>query len=249
MPGDYHILASIHDEIGMGGFANQMTGRLVDYAQRNGWMGRQIVDLGCGSGESLLWLSQHHYIVTGVDRSPEMLNLAKSYLAQNNVSASLTQGDFRTLNNISGQDMVLALNVLSELDNIRALEQAFKHIHGMLRDGRWLVFDMYTIEGLVTRNQAGYDLEHDSDGLTIFVSNRFDYEKSIQYRDYIIFRQHDTGWERLEAQRSLRAYPIQGVTALVQRSGFNVHHVLNMDMSDHKPSNSTPRVLIFASKK
>lgn len=249
MPGDYHILAGIHQQIGIGGFARQMTGYLIDYAQRNNWMGRNIVDLGCGTGESLLWLSQHHYIITGVDKSAEMLTLARDYLAENNSNASLTQGDLRRVERISGQDMVLALNVLSELENIRELEKAFKHIHTMLRDDRWLVFDMYTIEGLVARNQAGYNLEHDEDGLTIFESNRFDYEKSIQYREYIIFREETQGWQRVEAQRSLRAYPIQALTALVQRSGFAVQHVLNVDMSPHKPGNSTPRVIIFASKK
>jgi len=249
MPGDYQILASIHKQIGIGGFARQMTGHLIDYAQRNNWMGRQIVDLGCGTGESLLWLTKHHYIVTGVDKSTEMLTIARNYLAENNANVSLTQGDLRNVSNISGQDMVLAINVLSELDNIRELERAFMHIHSMLRDERWLVFDMYTIEGLVTRNQAGYNLEHDDDALTIFAANRFDYEKSIQYRDYIIFQKDNNGWQRVEAGRSLRAYPIQALTALVQRSGFNVQHVLNTDLNPHKPGNSTPRVIIFASKK
>lgn len=246
MPGDYRILASIHNEIQIGEFAKQMTGHLLDYAQRNNWLGRQITDLGCGTGESLAWLSQHSYIVSGIDESLEMLKVARQALGEN---VQLTQGDFRTIDSIKEQDMVLALNVLSELNNIRELEQAFKHIHGMLRSGKWFVFDMYTIEGLYQCNQDGYHLEYDDNGLTIFVTNEFEYEKSIQTRNYTIFKQDGDHWQRQETHMVLRAYPIQGVTALIQRSGFAVQHVLNMNMSKHTPGDSTSRVIIFAEKR
>lgn len=246
MPGDYRILANIHNELQMGEYAKRMTGRLLDYAQRNGWMGRQITDLGCGTGESLLWLSQHHYIVSGIDESVEMLKIAQQNLGE---TVQLTQGDFRTIDSINDKDMILALNVMSELNNIRELEQAFKHIHGMLRSGKWFVFDIYSIEGLYKRNEDGYHLEHDENGLTIFVTNEFEYEKSIQTRNYTIFRQEGDHWQRREAHITLRAYPIQGITALVQRSGFTVKHVLNVDMSDHTPGDSTSRVIVFAEKR
>jgi len=248
MPDDYQILARIHDEIHMGGFARNMTGRLVDYAQRNDWMGRQITDVGCGTGASVQWLSQHGYIVTGIDKSPEMLQVAKDNLAAQGMNATMIASDFRAVNEVKEQDMVLCLNVLNELKNIRELEQAFQHIRGMLKDKKFFIFDMYTIEGLVMRNQAGYMLEHDDNGLTIFVKNNFDYEKSIQERNYIIFRQGDDGWQREEAQRVLRAYPIQGVTALVKRSGFDVKHVLTMNMTEYSPSDSTPRIIVLAEK-
>lgn len=250
MPSDYHILANIHEEIHISGFAKQMTGRLLDYAQRNNWMGRQITDIGCGTGESLIWLAQHGYIVTGIDQSSEMLAVVRSMLAMNGLSARTVQGNFLKSQDSSEQDMVLALNTLNELNNIRELERAFQSVHRMLKQGKWFIFDVYTIEGLVQRNQDGYMLEHDNDGLTIFVGNRFDYEKSIQYRDYVIFR--DAGnsqWQREEAVREMRAYPIQGVTALVQRSGFDIQHVLNVDFSDHRPSDSTSRVIVMATKR
>lgn len=249
MPADYHILATIHDEIQMGGFAKQMTGRLLDYAQRNNWMGRQITDLGCGTGESLLWLAQHGYIVTGVDESAKMLTIAQNTLTSKNFNVKLIQDNFRTIDSISDQDMVISINVLSELNNIRELQQAFEHVHGMLKVGKFFIFDMYTIEGLVMRNQDNNNLEYDDKGLTIFVGNSFDYEKSIQDRDYIIFRKQASGWQRQETRRTLRAYPIQGITALAQRSGFSVQHVLNIDMTKYTPGNHTSRIIILAEKR
>lgn len=246
MPGDYRILATIHKELQMGTYAKHITGRLIDYAQHNDWFGRNITDIGCGTGDGLLWLAQHHYIVSGIEQSPEMLAIAKNNL-DNDVR--LIEGDFRSIDSIKDQDMVLALNVFNELNNIRELEQAFKHIHRMVRPGKWLVFDMYTIEGLFKRNQIGYRLEYDENGLTILETNEFDYDKSIQTRNYTIFRQDGEHWKREQANLTLRAYPIQGITALVQRNGFTVRHVLNQDMNEHTPGNPASHVIIFAEKK
>ncbi|GAB5492029.1 MAG: class I SAM-dependent methyltransferase [Phototrophicaceae bacterium] len=248
MPANYHVLANIHDEIQMGSFANQMTGRLLDYAQRNDWLGRNITDLGCGTGESLLWLAQHSYIVTGVDESAKMLTIAQDKLSQNNLNVKLIQDNFQTIDSLSGQDMVLALNVLNELNNIRELQQTFQNIHKMLRSGKFFIFDMYTIEGLVNRNQDKHRLVYDEQGLTILIKNDFDYEKSVQSRQYTIFKEQVNGWQRQEAQSILRAYPVQGITALAQRSGFTIRHVLNMDMSEHKQGDSTARIIILAEK-
>ncbi|MGJ3238247.1 MAG: class I SAM-dependent DNA methyltransferase [Anaerolineae bacterium] len=234
----------------MSEFAKHMTARLLDHAQRHNWMGRNITDLGCGTGESLMWLSQHGYVVTGIDTSAEMLAIAQANLDQRGLTAQLIHSDFQTVTNVTDQDMVLALDILSELSNIRELESAFKHIHGMLGDDRWFVFDMYTIEGLVKRNQEGYQMLHDGPQLTLFASDHFDYEKSIQRREFLIFSQKagETGWQRESAQRVLRAYPVQGITALVQRSGFSIQHVLNMNMSNYSPNQSTDHVIIFARK-
>ena len=52
----YAILASMYESIGMADFAQHMTPRLIDYAQRNEWMGRRVLDLGCGTGASVHWL-------------------------------------------------------------------------------------------------------------------------------------------------------------------------------------------------
>ncbi|MEL7436267.1 MAG: class I SAM-dependent methyltransferase, partial [Chloroflexota bacterium] len=111
MPSNYDILAEIHDEIGIGDFAERMTSRLLDYAQRNDWMGRQIAVLGSGSSESIRWLAQHSYVVTGVEQSQRMLELTQSALDTAGVSAQLILADFRAVTFLP-HDMVLSLYTL-----------------------------------------------------------------------------------------------------------------------------------------
>ncbi|MEP6999757.1 MAG: methyltransferase domain-containing protein, partial [bacterium] len=39
--------------------------------------GTAVLDLGCGTGQHAIRLAQHGYEVTGVDRSPQMLRIAR----------------------------------------------------------------------------------------------------------------------------------------------------------------------------
>lgn len=247
MPGDYRTLAQIHHQIGLGAFAAAMTSRLIDFAQRNDWLGRQIIDLGCGTGASLEWMTRHGYIVTGVDRSAEMLAISKEALSGHSVR--LMEQDIRSVEGIADMDMALALDVMHEFGNLRELEETFKAIAPLVKTGKMFIFDIYTIEGLVERGQRRDSLEYDNNGLTIFIQNQYDYERQIQKREYIIFRQENKIWQRQQTFRILRAYPVQGVIGLVQRCGFEVLHVLNTEFSPHTPTDSTPRVIIYAQKR
>ncbi len=51
--------------------------------------GVNVLDIGCGSGRDLLWLKMHGYDATGLERSP---NLAQ--LARKNSGCSVIEGDF-----------------------------------------------------------------------------------------------------------------------------------------------------------
>jgi SAM-dependent methyltransferase len=249
MPADYSILATIHDEIGMDAFARQITPQLINFAQRNDWLGRQVVDIGCGSGVSLRWLAQHSYIVSGLDASPEMLNIAKQVVASQSLNVTWVQQDILQKTNIPPQDLALCLDTFHEFNSLREIEQALTNMAQLLKSGKLLIFDIYTIEGLVKRNSVGDLLEFDNDRLCIFIRNSFDYERQVQQRDYIIYRkQPDNSWKRQNTQRILRAYPVQAITTMISRCGLEVSFVLNTTLNPYRPGDSTDRVIIVAKK-
>lgn len=245
MPDAYDTLATIHDEIQLGEFAASMTPHLLDAAQRSGWMGRRILDLGCGSGVSLKWLTRHGYLGTGIDRSAAMLNMARQRTGSN---VTLRQQDIRHLEHIDDTDLIIALDTLHELSALRDLEHVFQQAHTLLRADKFFIFDMYTIEGLVQRQQADDTVQHDRDGLLILTRNRYDYERQIQTRSYTIFQRLDDTWERHDTERVLRAYPVQAIAALVQRSGYEIVRVLNPALTDYSPGESAARVFFMVRK-
>jgi len=251
MPGDYDVLATIHSTLNLGAYARTITPHLIDTLQRNQWMGRQIIDVGCGAGETLVWLAQHSYIVTGLDRSGAMLASAQKNLTSANVSARLVEGDIRKVDLPSEYDLALALDVMNEFNSLRELEEVFQRVFQILKQDKLFAFDLRTIEGLIQLSllSDGDALLHDNDGLTIFTQDEFDYERQIQRRKYHIFRQVDDYWQRAMASRTQRAYPIQAITALLQRTGFEVEHVLNEQLQLHTQGESATRVIIVGRKR
>lgn len=250
MPADYAALSPIYNQIGMADFAETITPRLINYVQRSDWLGRRILDMGCGTGTSMQWLARHSYITSGVDNAPQMLEQARARLTQAGLNFTLYERDIRELGNDFGTlDMVLALDVLPEINSLRELEAAFQCAHTVLAEGKLLIFDMYTIQGLTERGQHPEGIVYDDQGLTVFSQNNYDYERQVEERRYMIFQQNGEHWTRSAATRTLRAYPAQAIAALLQRCGFAPPTLVNTDFQPYEPGVSAANRIFFIAEK
>lgn len=250
MPADYDVLAPIYDETGMNNFGASMTPRALDFVQRNDWMGRQILDLGCGTGASLQYLTTHGYIVTAVEKSEVMLERAKNQIDSSRYQVRWLQQDIRALENLSDIDLAIALNVLNELDSLQEINKVFASVQTTLKSGKLFVFDMYTTEGLLERSDIIDNIYFDNQkDLFIVTHDSFDYEKLTQRRDYTIFRQNEAGWQREQASRILRSYSIKAIATQLSRSGLNLLHVLKIDFKPYSPESKNVTRVIFVAQK
>ena len=248
MPANYQALSGIYDEIGMGQFGRDSISRIVNYAQQNGWMGRTFLDVGCGTGASCDFFNQYSYIVSGVDQSPEMLAIARSKYTNN----TFHEQDITQLKDTSMVDMVFSLNVMNELDSLTDIKSAFTNIYNIVKEEKLFVFDMYTIEGLVERYKTGDHLVYrdEDDRAMVFSTNDFDYERQVHLRRYAIFKRTDDNlWQRSEANRILRAYPVQAIVALLQRTGFRLSSLLTDNFERYVPNDSRASRVIFIAQK
>ncbi len=251
MPGDYATLAPIYDTVGMANYTSAVTPKLMDYAQRMDWLGRRIVSLGCGTGGSIEYLSQYPYTITGVDSSPEMLEVARRKMDIPGLSIKWLQLDMRdTGNQIMTADMVLALNVMNELNSLRDLETVFATAFRILESGKLFIFDMMTIQGLSAAGSSSEQVLHDDgQNVTVFSTKDYDYERQIQTINHIIFRQQNGYWNRTEARQVLRTFPVQAVASLLQRNKFNIRTIMNNRLETYEPGVSrADRVIFFAEK-
>jgi SAM-dependent methyltransferase len=249
MPGDYAVLAPVYNQIGMSDFASNVVPRLIEFAQRHDWAGRRIVELGFGTGATAKYLSRIGPVV-GVDESPDMLRVAQEGIQQAGLNVRLVQQDIRSLSGIDPMDIALAINVMNELNSLSDLEAVFKSVRNVLGANRLLIFDIQTIEGLAQNAQARDRMVYDNaDQLTVFTRSEYDYERQAQSNDYTIFHAQDGTWARSQAKVVLRAFPVQAVAALLQRSGYNVSYVLGATLEPYEVGVSrAPRVFFYARK-
>ena len=251
MSGDYATLAPIYETIGMHSFAETITPRLFMHAQANfDWMGRRVLEMGCGTGASARWLAGRGVNITAVDVSAEMLAQARASIDARGLGLTWKRGDIRALDSTYEMvDMVLAIDVMNDLTNLRDLEAAFNMAYRLLEPGKLLIFDLHTIEGLAERGRISSEFIHDDDRLSVFVRNDFDYERQTHNTNYLIFHRQEGLWNREEAAQTLRGFPLTAVAALLQRCGFALRSLLNTNFESFDPAAShANRVLLFAQK-
>jgi SAM-dependent methyltransferase len=248
--GDYAVLAPYYDRIGLAKFAETMTPKMLDVAQRSGWMGRRFLDLGCGTGGCMLWLAGRGYSVTGVDNVPEMMQAAQKVIDEKSLNGSLIEADIRSLEKIGRIDMAMSVGTMNDLDSLRDLEAVFKGMQRILSKDRFFVFTMETIEGLTEMGQAPDRIIHEDRDLIVLSRTRYDFERQVCTIDYDLFEKADAEcWRRQQAKRVLKAFPIQAVASLLRRHGFEVLKVLNTRLETLDLAMAgAPEVIFFAKK-
>ncbi|GAA0461538.1 class I SAM-dependent methyltransferase [Streptomyces stramineus] len=105
--------------------------------------GARVLDLGCGPGVFTVPLARRGFDVTGVDRSPAMLERARKRSADAGVTARYVQADMREYGQPGAFDVVL--NMFTSFgyfedpaDNARVL----RTMHSCLAPGGTLVLDL-----------------------------------------------------------------------------------------------------------
>lgn len=92
-----------------------------------------ILDLGCGTGNHALRLAQRGYLVTGVDRSEEMLEIARSKARDEGTSCEFIHSDLKEVSIGKKFDVVIMMFAVlgyqtENEDVIRALKTVRNHL-------------------------------------------------------------------------------------------------------------------------
>jgi hypothetical protein len=177
-----------------------------------------------------------------------MLRIAQQSVTGSGIAFRLFEGDIRALSDLHDIELALALDVVNDLNSLRDLEAFFGSVAQVLAPEKLLVFDMYTIEGLAERNNVNAVIS-ETDDLTVFLTHHFDFDRQACAASYVIFQREGGGWQRQRITRTLRGFPIQVVTALLQRAGFGIMALLNTRFEPVDPAAMRePRVIVFAQR-
>ena len=134
-------LAYIH-HVGFGDFARDAAPGLLRLLHTARGEGRQVIDLGCGSGIWAAALLRAGYAVTGVDPSSAMLALARQIApAAQFVRTSAYDFDFPACDAVTAIGEVLSY-LPPGAKPAPSLPRLFRHIAGALRPGGLFVFDL-----------------------------------------------------------------------------------------------------------
>ncbi|MBK8026414.1 MAG: class I SAM-dependent methyltransferase [Chloroflexi bacterium] len=244
----YGAIAPYYDSLGMSEFATRIAPQIVHFAHGLDWIGRRVVDFGCGTGASTAWFASQGFNVVGVDRSPAMLEVARASIDSAGLALEWQLGGIEALDSLREIDLVVALDVANELNSVRDLEQLFRSVAQSLSAGKLFIFDLHTLEGLAADDDATH-LIRDDDQLTAFVVTQFDHERQTRLDDLRVFVAAGQGWQRLRMVESRHGFPVQVVSALLGRAGFHVAALVDEAFAPVTPAHPRAARAIYFSQR
>ncbi|OIJ16669.1 SAM-dependent methyltransferase [Anaerobacillus alkalilacustris] len=183
----------------------------------------KILDVGCGTGNISIPLSQKGYEITAVDLSEEMLIVAKEKSEMANTSIKFFQQDMRELEGLGSFDTIISLcDSINYLNNEKEVEKTFEGVYNHLNDQGIFIFDVhsiYKIESVFKGNTFAYNGEQIS-----YIWECFESEESYSIEhDLSFFVENKQGlYERFDEIHKQRTYPVSFYQDALEKIGFKV---------------------------
>lgn len=147
LPLEYSVLSEYYDLLSLGN--NESTHRAIDKILRENQV-KTVLDLTCGTGAQVLWLTKKGYQVVGSDQSAELLEIASKKAHKAGMNISLNQGDMRKVELGQFDAVITIFNAIGHLTK-QDFEAALKNIKRNLKLGGIYVFDIFNLQALTAK--------------------------------------------------------------------------------------------------
>lgn len=188
-----------------GSYGRTFGSRLMARVTRRG----RALDLACGTGELAGFLVGEGFEVVGVDRSPEMLALAREEAP----GATFVPGDITRLE-VPGR-FALVTSVSHSFNHLEDLHPVLRGAARVAEPGALLAFDLLTARGLERWNGISVDDEEDC---LIVQRGVCDGDRGL--RRLTGFLRGPEGWERFATVLRYRVFPLAEVRRALESCGW-----------------------------
>lgn len=218
----YNEFAYFYDEFNGEADYEALYRQILSALQAHGISDGIVADLGCGTGELTLMLSQAGYDMIGVDQSEEMLAVVRDKADQLEISQRLL---------LLRQDLLeldlygtirAAISTFDTLNHIPDLERAIERAAFFMEKGGVFLFDMntpYKHETVLGDNTFTFD---GTDAACVWQNHYDAARQAVQISVDIDDR--ETG-EHIAERFWEYSYPLERIRAALTRAGFVLEQV------------------------
>ena len=207
-----------------------------------------VLDLGCGTGRMTLELSRRGYDMTGVDISPEMLDVARDAAEREGLSDKMLWlcQDMTELELYGTVDVTVScLDCINHLTDKASLEKCFSLVHNYLVPNGLFVFDIngkHKFENIYSDNS--FVMETD-EGVCVW-QNYYDKRRGICDFYITVFSECEDGrYERYDDAQREKMYTLRSIRSSLAKCGFEFVGAYS-DFGFSEASDSDERIYIVA---
>lgn len=247
-PSHYNKEAASYDAFNENN-SKQMNQLIENFLKKYG--AHTILDLTCGTGSQVFWLTKSGYEVIGADINSRMLTIAKSKAKKEQIPLRFIKGDMRNLYVGQFDAVITMFNAVGHLTK-PDFEEAMRNIHRNLKPNGLYIFDIFNLSYLLEGNNITR--------LTIDWQKTIDDSKvrEIQYstiNEEGVLASFDTYYEQKGSSKpkisksvqTLQVYTANQLTTMLQANGFIVLAQCSIDGSTII-ENKTERIVTIAKK-
>lgn len=209
-----------------------------------------VLDLGCGTGNHALRLADMGYRVAGVDRSEEMLDIARVKSEEKGLPIALYHGDIKSVAIDQMFDAaILMFAVLGYQTTNNDLIQTLRNVRRHLRVGGLLVFDVWYGPAVLSQKPGERVSVAEGEDTTIIrlssgVLDTLRHVCDVRFKAYKIEKRQLVD-EATEVHRMRFFFP-QEIAFFLESAGFEVTHMGPFPEREGELSDLTWNALVVA---
>ncbi len=204
-----------------------------------------VLDLGCGTGNHAMPLAARGYTITAVDRSPDMLAIARAKDAA--AAVRWLAGDVRTVDAGAHCDAALMMfAVLGYQQSNAGVRAAFANVRRHLRPGALFVFDAWHGPGVIADPPGAGSriIQTPAGAITRNVTSVLDVRRHLCAVTYTLARPGDAAVTR-ETHTVRFFFPME-IEMYLDAAGFETVAISAFDDLDREPTERDWNALVVA---
>lgn len=239
------VYDELMDEVPYEEWADFIRQKLGEYAIREGLM----LELGCGTGKMMELMGDAGFDMIGVDSSVEMLQIAQEKSQEGNKDFLYLWQDMREFELYGTVRAVISIcDSINYITNPEELTQVFRLVNNYLDPGGFFIFDLNTVYKYRELLGDTTIAENREEGSFIWENSYFEEDQINEYDLTLFIRQEDGRFRKYEETHYQRAYELETVKNLLEKSGLKLEAVYDA-FTFEEPAAKSERVYFVAREK
>ncbi|MCP4138161.1 MAG: class I SAM-dependent methyltransferase [bacterium] len=206
---------------------------------------KNILDIGCSTGQLAIALAQKNYTLTAIDLDDSMIAIARNNAGAENVSVNFMAYDMTDLQSHFPNDTVDAVlctgNTLVHLQTPEKIEQFIKSVYALLKKDGIFILQILNYDHIISNNV---------EDLPLIDTNKVRFERKYSYdKDHnkMYFHTRLTVKETLEEiENGIYLYPLRysEINTMLQNTGFSEIDYFSSFHKEPLTSHSFPLIAV-----
>ena len=211
-----------------------------------------VLDMTCGTGSQVFYLTDRGYEVVGSDFSPALIKMARHKAEKAGKNITFLDGDMRDLHVGKFDAVITIFNAIGHLTKTD-FEIALQNIRANLKDDGVYILDIFNLQAITDEiiDNFTMDIQSVVNGAKIRNVQHSEIDRKngflISHDHYTIAK--DASEPKIHTNRfSLQIYTTEELEIMLARNGFEVLHQYDMEGNDFI-ANKSLNILTVARKK